>query len=275
MIRQDSESRIFLEYGPVQMAIDAFIDGKAALSLCKAVALEVMDEFERVAAYLPELRGMRTFREPRAEFPAVLNKMITAVEAAGYPDLNTLGAVAGSFAEYAAETAARMGATRILVNNGGDIAVVNKESHPVRVGLPIAAGKAVIELNEAFPAGGICTSGAGGRSFSKGIASFVTVFAERASIADACATCIANKTDVEDEKIIRCLAEMLDSGTDIRGQYVTVKIGTLSAQKKAQAVLSGIEAAQKLYDAGIISGAVVGLDEIIAKIPESLPIVIE
>ena len=51
-------------------------------------------------------------------------------------------------------------------------------------------------IDAADPVRGIATSGWRGRSFSLGIADAVTVLAERASLADAAATLIANAVDL-------------------------------------------------------------------------------
>ena len=58
----------------------------------------------------------------------------------------------------------------------------------------------VIRLDGSQAAWGVTTSGVGGRSLTRGIASAVTVLAANASVADAAATAIGNACFVEDER---------------------------------------------------------------------------
>ncbi len=81
------------------------------------------------------------------------------------------------------------------------------------------------------PAWGVTTSGVGGRSLTRGIASAVTVLAANASVADAAATAIANACFVEDDRIIQVPAEKIDPNTDLTGIRVTTEVGPLSSGK--------------------------------------------
>lgn len=271
MITRKSDCGIQLLYGPVSMHIQVWREGVGDAETAQYAAEEVVAEFERLMPYMEPLRAMRYYRQPADFLPQVLNKMIAAVERSGCAALNTLGAVAGAFAEYAVEIACKRGATRAIVNNGGDIALLNRESRPVGVGIPVSHGHSLrLVIKEEIC--GVCTSGVGGRSFSKGIADGVTVLAASAPLADACATVIANAVDVDDPAILRCRAEEIDSGTDIAGQMVTLHVGQLSASQKRIAVLRGAETAQRLYDTGVIAGAVICLGDLMLKLPDSLPV---
>ena len=90
--------------------------------------------------------------------------------------------------------------TRAFVNNGGDIALHLAPGTAYEIGLvdrpdrPSLFSTARIAADDAVR--GIATSGWRGRSFSLGIADAVTVLAERASVADAAATLIANAVDL-------------------------------------------------------------------------------
>ena len=90
---------------------------------------------------------------------------------------------------------------------------------------------------------GITTSGLGGRSFTRGIASAVTVLAENSSLADAASTAIANDCFVEDSSIIQVPAGQIDLNTDIAMVKVTVGVGVLNPAKKAQAVQNALSKA--------------------------------
>ena len=103
------------------------------------------------------------------------------------------------------------------------------------------------------------TSGLGGRSLTRGVASAATVIAETASMADAAATAIANASFVEDEQVIQRPAEEIDPETDIAELPVTIKVGPLSEETKAMAVSKAIERAEQLIEKDIILGAYVAV----------------
>lgn len=89
----------------------------------------------------------------------------------------------------------------------------------------------VIDLDCEKGIGGIATSGLGGRSFTKGIASAASAFSTNAAVADAAATVIGNFSNVNDPNIKRCMAETLYPDTDIPGEWVTQEVGELSKER--------------------------------------------
>jgi ApbE superfamily uncharacterized protein (UPF0280 family) len=106
---------------------------------------------------------------------------------------------------------------------------------------------------------GVATSGLGGRSLTRGIASAVTVLADCASIADAAATAIANACFAPDECIVQFPAEQIDPATDIAGIPITVGVGPLSAEIRRAAVQSALNKAERLTLNGVIEGAMVAV----------------
>ena len=104
-------------------------------------------------------------------------------------------------------------------------------------------------------------SGLGGRSFTKGIASAVTVLSEDASLADAAATVIGNLTNVEDPAIKRVFPETVYPDTDIPGEWVTESVGDLSPQKIEEALENGLAEAYRIYRKGHIKGAFIAVKE--------------
>ncbi len=274
MIERLQDERIFVNHGPIQMVIDVSVKGQRDSEIGVEVGKHVLEQFNRLIQYIPELKKMRAYRSTSNEFPEVLNKMIIAVERSGYEELNTLGAVAGSFSDIALQKAIELGGTRIIVNNGGDIALKDLEGKSIKVGIPYTnnneQGQLALTITEEQGINGICTSGTGGRSFTKGIATATVALASDAATADACATYLGNMTNVEDENIIRCLAEEIDSETDIKGQLVTIKVGKISKEKKYKALLNGLNAAEDLYNKKIIKGAVLLIGSTIVKYPDSL-----
>lgn len=276
MIQQLSDNRIFVDYGPTQMVIDVYVDGSRVPEIGIIAAERLVLEIDKLAKYLPQLRKMRAYSNVSDDVPDVLNKMIIAVEKCGYDELNTLGAVAGSFSDIVLEHVLELGATRAIVNNGGDIALNDLTGKDIKVGIPLYKdsnkGQLILTVTQEMNVHGICTSGIGGRSFTKGIASSAVVLAQDSATADACATYIGNMTNVEDENIIRCLADEIDSGTDIPGQMITLKVGQISEKNKHKALLNGLNTAETLYNNGIIKGAVICIEEKIVKFPEDLKV---
>ena len=276
MIQQLPDKRVFIDHGPIQMVIDACIGSERTSELGIKAAEHVFDQLDQLVDYLPQIKKMKTYTRTSDKFPYVLNKMITAVEKSGYQELNTLGAVAGSFSDTALEKAIELGGTRVIINNGGDLALTDLTGKPIKVGIPLyddpSKGQLVLTITEELNIHGICTSGTGGRSFTKGIATAAVALASDAATADACATYLGNMTNVDDENIVRCLAEKIDSGTDIPGQLVTLKVGQISKANKYKALFNGLNAAEDLYKKGIIKGAVICIGSDIVKCPDNLDV---
>ena len=118
----------------------------------------------------------------------------------------------------------------------------------------------MVELTGIYPSWGVTTSGLGGRSLTRGIASAVTAFARTSSLADAAATSIANACFVKDDAIVQVLAQKLDPYTDIRGIPVTVKVGKLNKNSVLQAMNKALSRAEQLFEIGIILGALIALE---------------
>ncbi|MBP1925877.1 ApbE superfamily uncharacterized protein (UPF0280 family) [Sedimentibacter acidaminivorans] len=274
MIQQLPDNRVFIDHGPTQMVIDVYVGDKRVPEIGVITAERVISQLEELAVYLPQLSKMRTYRKTSDEFPKVLNKMIVAVEQSGYQELNTLGAVAGSFSDLALEYALELGGTRVIINNGGDLALTDLTGKDIKVGIPLYKdadkGQLILTITKEMNIHGICTSGIGGRSFTKGIATAAVALGENAAIADACATYLGNMTNIDDDNIVRCLAEEIDSGTDIPGQMVTLKVGQINEKNKYKALFNGLSAAEDLYKRGIISGAIICIGNDIVKFPDNL-----
>jgi ApbE superfamily uncharacterized protein (UPF0280 family) len=179
------------------------------------------------------------------------------------PDLTPLAAVAGSASDVVAEFMISQGGSKIIVDNGGDIAIRLKEGEIVKVGVKTDINAKLptylIPIDFTMGVGGVATSGLGGRSFTKGIASGATVLSENASLSDAAATVIGNFTNVVDPTIKRSLAENIYPDTDIAGQWVTTDVGRLSQKKIEKALKNGLSKACSLYRKGFIKGALIAV----------------
>ncbi len=158
--------------------------------------------------------------------------------------------------------------TRVIVENGGDIAIRLADGETATVGIrPQMTSRHVshvIRLDAGQPSWGVTTSGVGGRSLTRGIASAVTVVAANASVADAAATAIGNACFVEDDAIIQLPAGSLDPNTDIAGLSVTAEVGELSPEKVLKAIENARQKAALLSQRKLIHGAFVALQNVFA-----------
>lgn len=253
---------VLAESGPMRLVISASI-GKVVQTEAALRAAEQSFAFlERVARHR-RLLG-RHFLETRDQItdPLAL-KMIDSVLQIGDEDLTPMAAVAGTIADEVADFLFQRGVTKVVVDNGGDVAVRADREEPITVGIrPDVNDRAVshvIGLDPDLQSHGVATSGLGGRSLTRGIASAATVVARTASVADAAATAVANASLLEDEMVWRRRAEELDPYTDIAGLDITVKVGPLSEEKKSRAVSQAIRKAEDLVRREVILGAFVAV----------------
>jgi hypothetical protein len=192
--------------------------------------------------------------------------MIESVRAIGDMDLTPMAAVAGTIADGVADWLFGRGSTKVVVDNGGDIAIRLAAGETATVGIrPQINGSDISHiayLDERRLSWGVTTSGRGGRSFTRGIASAVTVIAENASIADAAATAIANACIVAASNIVQIPAEQIDPNTDLKGVAVTIDVGPLSVDKKIQAVQTALSKADILCRQKCIVGALIALEDV-------------
>jgi hypothetical protein len=171
--------------------------------------------------------------------------------------------VAGTASDVVADFIFSKGATKIIVDNGGDIAIRLREGEVARVGVKTAIDAKqpayLISIDPTMGIGGVATSGLGGRSFTKGIASAATVLSRTAALSDAAATVVGNFTNVDDSNIMRSLAEKIYPDTDIGGEWVTMKVGKLSQEKTEEALDRGLSKAYSICQKGLINGALIAL----------------
>ncbi|MDO0824685.1 UPF0280 family protein [Desulfosporosinus nitroreducens] len=275
MINVLAEDRVFLNYGPVQMMLMAQAHGLVITRQLQEAAEYVIKILSELAEVQKQAKDVLTLNEADLNvYPLPLRLMVEAVLETGDRTLTPMAAVAGTFADLAGDWLVEKGASKVMINNGGDIALRLQGNEKTKLGLTPsieASGYShILNLTAEAGIGGVATSGLGGRSFTKGIASAVTVVAKTARVADACATLIANHCFTEDPGISRLPAELLDPNTDIPGHLVTVKIRDLSPQIKVKALENGLQKAIELKSQGRIHGAVLFLDDLVMMIPDNL-----
>ena len=258
-----SNDTVLVDHGPMRMFISVFDNGKPLIDLAREGGYLALKVLEDLANFLPVIKRKTRAIEIREFFPDVVRKMIEATWEMDEPDLTPLAAVAGAASDVVADFLISQGGTKVIVDNGGDIAIRLKGEEVVRVGVKAeieARNPAyVIPLDIAAKIGGVATSGLGGRSFTKGIASAATVLAKDAALADAAATVIGNFTNVEDPRISRSLAEKIYPDTDIPGEWVTVHVGSLSQEKIDEALMKGLSKANSLRENELIQGALIAV----------------
>ena len=251
---------VLAENGPLRMVIQAWQGSDPRLELAMEAARYAFDCLERVAGQLAELK--RRPGDIHVLPPEPLSReMIASVRAVGDVDLTPMAAVAGTLADAVADWLFRQGLSRVIVDNGGDIAIRLAAGETTRVGLrPEIQHQQmshVLTLDGRHSSWGVCTSGLGGRSFTCGFASAVTAIARSSSLADAAATSVANACFVAGADVVQMPAEKLDPNTDIPGLLVTVKLGSLSPGQTAEALSKALKKAEQLTQKGVIWGAIV------------------
>jgi len=132
--------------------------------------------------------------------PEVVRRMIKAGNTMG---IGPMSAVAGTISALAVEAMVEAGAKYAIVDNGGDIALIN--DRPVIVGIyagqsPIKNLGLVFEPRDSIT--GVCTSaGTVGPSISFGMADAAAIISDDVSLADAAATALGNEVGIGKESV--------------------------------------------------------------------------
>jgi len=256
---------ILVEYGPMRMMIHAFEQGKPRADLAQEGARQAIRVLDDLARFLPLIKKKAYQIELGGDLPDVVRRMVVATKKMRESDLTPLAAVAGAASDVVADFMIQLGGTKIIVDNGGDIAIRLREGEVARVGVKTEVNAKdpayAVTVDATMGMGGVATSGFGGRSFTKGIASAVTVFSESASLSDAAATVIGNFTNVDDPAIKRTLAEGIYPETDIAGEWVTLSVGNLSREKVDEALSNGLSKADSLCREGLVKGVLIALKD--------------
>lgn len=266
--------KLFLNIGPIQMMISAEKKGVGSNELAEAGARKAIKTLEALCRHLDIARSNICGIDRSMVFPKPLTVMLQAARATGANDATPMLAVAGAIAQMVTEKLMKLGADKVVINNGGDIALGLTEGNQTTVGIITDMRAGNVEFVKTIKAGddirGVATSGLGGRSLTKGIASSVTVFARTASQADACATIICNATGLDDPRIHKSRAEDIDPNTDIRGAMVTTHVDKLPEELVKKALQQGKDQADRYITEGTICGAVLYLQGHCVMTPEIL-----
>jgi uncharacterized protein len=256
--------RLFLHDGPIDVILEAFGTSEERHRAYAATAERFITVLDELCHELPILRQPAGSSEATLHGPVAQRMEAAVLPYASRWFITPMAAVAGAVAEelLAAMTSAAT-LERAYVNDGGDIAL-HLEHGQFRVGMidqpdePSLFGS--IMLDPSQPVRGIATSGWRGRSFSLGIADTVTVLADRASMADAAATIIANAVDLPGHAAItRQPAREIAPDSDLRDMLVTRAVGELTLDEVESALTEGKMVAQTLLEEGLIRAAALRL----------------
>lgn len=256
----DGGGRLHLQHGPIDLIIgaDAVADGGRDRAFA-AAARRFDGLLEALVAELPLLRAAMTADLPEPAGP-VARRMDAATRPHGGEGFVTcMAAVAGAVAdEILAAMTAAVPLRRAYVNNGGDIALHLGPGERFTGAMAGLDGRDLgrIALNGGDGIGGIATSGAGGRSFSLGIADSVTVLAATGAAADVAATLIANAVDLPGHPAItRRPAASMQPDSDLGERLVVTAVAALTPDETATALAAGVARAEGLLRRDRIAGA--------------------
>ena len=251
--------RLHIQHGPTDLVIDA--DGPDRLTLFEVAVGSMRDVLAGLAEELPHLRAPWQAAQPPAGM--VAHRMHAACALAGARFITPMAAVAGAIADHVltAMMASRhaASATKISVNNGGDIAFWTGDGAVTRAAIAGPHGNG-ITLRGPTAWRGMASSGQGGRSLSPGIADSVTVLADCAAHADVAATLIAGAVDCPGAAgIDRLPASDIDPDSDLGDRLVTVAVPPLRPAQVDTALAAGRDLALQMMTGGRIAGAVLEL----------------
>ncbi|PIU12564.1 MAG: UPF0280 family protein [Hadesarchaea archaeon CG08_land_8_20_14_0_20_51_8] len=175
-------------------------DEERGIDAAIEASLRARGEIERFIRLHPEFRWSLEPLKLNGSHPKVIELMLRAGELA---EVGPFAAVAGAISQVAAEATLTADAKNVLIENGGDIAIMGNQDFRIGVFAGDAKGSGKIGFH--IQAGelpiGICTSsGTIGHSISFGDADAVVAIAREASVADAAATSIANAVKGEEVK---------------------------------------------------------------------------
>lgn len=168
---------------------------KDAIRACRSDLEEFIRKDPFFAVTLDKYQPCQPAHPDASDIPEIAWRMTTAANRLG---IGPMSAVAGTIASMAVEAMIRAGATYAIVDNGGDIALINDETVIVGIyagesGTNVSIG---LEIEPRDSILGICTSsGRIGHSISFGDADAVTILSDDVSLADAAATAIGNAVD--------------------------------------------------------------------------------
>jgi len=163
--------------------------------------LKAREYIQRYISHNPEFATSHYPVEVESRAPDIIQGMATA----GHRVIvGPMASVAGAIAEYVVERIVAEGASHIIFDNGGDIAMYLE--HPIIVGIyagthgPNNLGFKITQTKTKL---GLCTSSATvGHSLSYGATDASIIYSEDVTLADAAATALGNAVSRKDPQLI-------------------------------------------------------------------------
>jgi ApbE superfamily uncharacterized protein (UPF0280 family) len=263
MIKILADGSALVSQGPVHMTIAVSKEGNPSPSLAQEGAEKALELLKTLADLLSVIKQRSNTIKRVQGLPPIVRQMIRATQQMEDSHLTPLAAVAGAVSDEVANFLEARDGSRIIVNNGGDIALRLRRDETITVGIRLDVQRQACAYRLIVAGmtgiGGVATSGLGGRSFTKGLASAAVALGQSAVYADAAATVLGNSTWVDDPNIDTELAERLYPDTDLAGQRVVIKVGEIGEKKVEEAMQNGLKTASLLIGKGLIRGAIIAL----------------
>ncbi len=256
LVRVLDEDLVLVDWGPTTLTVSAWYKGKAVPVIAAKAARVALKGLRTLADFKGFLKKSTAELPAGRVLPRVVERAFYAARAVSH-DLTSLAAVAGAMADEVATGAFEMGADKVLVNNGGDIALKLVREKQAVVGIkPPLLNKIIGRLHVSGKSeiGGVASSGWDGRSHSPGVADMVTVWSGSAGLADAAATFIAGKTNIRCKNVLQRQASDIDPQSDLDDMRVTENVLELTSKQRRQALDQGTDAAKSLYRKNLIRG---------------------
>lgn len=164
----------------------------------------VKEAREQVECYIKKHALFGTSHCPTqvdVDAPILIQRMAQAGLRVG---VGPMASVAGAIAEYVVERIVSAGATHIIFDNGGDIAMYLE--HPIVAGIYTGVcgpNNLGLEITQTKTILGLCTSSATvGHSLSYGDTDAAIIYSEDVTLADAAATALGNMVSQKDSQLI-------------------------------------------------------------------------
>ncbi|MDI9350193.1 MAG: UPF0280 family protein [Candidatus Symbiobacter sp.] len=266
---QIDADRVHFAHGPIDLIIQASGNAAAIATAHQAAWQRFQTILAELVLELAALRRPITPETPILQSPIARRMAAACLPYAAAQFITPMAAVAGAVAEELLPFYTHPAIAKILINNGGDIAIgFNQPDQTARIGIYSDLAKldaaqirgelkldGTITITAASPIRGIATSGWRGRSFSLGIADSVTVLAATAAAADAAATMIANAVNCDHAAIIRAPANQVKDDSDLGDRLVTREVPPLPNHIVQQAIEAGLAKGYEYQQRGLIHQA--------------------
>jgi ApbE superfamily uncharacterized protein (UPF0280 family) len=264
--RELEDGTILVGRGPMLMSIFVSNGRTANRPLAREGARKALEVLETLASFRKLITQNIRKIVSIERLPSIVKRMVSAARRFEDPTVTPLICVAGAGADEVADFIFNTGEpSKVIVNNGGDIAIRLNNKEIVTVGIKTdLREKAVTHTLTVTPAsgiGGVATSGFGGRSLTRGIANAAVAVAKDATLADVAATLVGNATDVESPAVVKVLAKEMYEATDIPDLWVTKSIGRLERSRVEEALDRGMQKAEIFREMGLISGAFLAIKD--------------